>query len=160
MIALYTFKSPTHGKVDMHDMIVKMAEFKKSRPCAETCHVIVGTDSQNFSDTKMVSVIAMYCKGHGGIYFYKEEHLDKIMNVRQKLTVETQHSLQYADKLLEVMMKENPELFDSIHFSIHVDAGNSDKGKTKELVPGIIGWIKASGYDCHSELPPLRRVAS
>nr|WP_130838469.1 ribonuclease H-like YkuK family protein [Lachnoclostridium sp. Marseille-P6806] len=29
-----------------------------------------------------------------------------------------------------------------------MDAGNSTNGKTKELIPELVGWIKACGYDC------------
>ena len=40
------------------------------------------------------------------------------------------------------------EMYLSCPISIHVDAGNSPKGKTRELIPGLVGWIRASGYDC------------
>ena len=36
----------------------------------------------------------------------------------------------------------------SASFVIHVDAGNSPDGKTRELIPDIVGWIRSCGYDC------------
>ena len=53
-----------------------------------------------------------------------------------------------ADKLIEEFEKEEyNELFLNVPISIHVDAGNSDKGKTKPLIPELVGWVKACGYD-------------
>ena len=43
-------------------------------------------------------------------------------------------------------------------FSIHVDAGMNPHGKTKELIPELVGWIKSLGYDC--ETKPESWVAS
>ena len=43
-------------------------------------------------------------------------------------------------------------------FVFHIDAGWSPNGKTKELIPGLVGWIKACGYDC--EVKPDAFVAS
>lgn len=142
------FVSPTKGLVTIEQMIARMSDFKKQHEGHGDLSIVIGTDSQNFSDTKMVSVIAMHCEGKGGIYFYKVEHLPKIKDVRQKLNTETQLSLQYADELIGTMMEQDEDLFAAVHFSIHVDAGNSDHGKTKELIPGIVGWIHASGYEC------------
>jgi predicted RNase H-related nuclease YkuK (DUF458 family) len=122
------------------------------------CRVIVGTDSQNFSDTKMVSCIIMQCEGHGGIYFYHVERIKRIQDVRQKLNYETQLSLEYADALLDLMAKQDEELFSNIAFSIHIDAGRSDNGKTKELIPSLVGWIHSCGYEC--EVKPDSFAAS
>lgn len=144
----YKFVSPTYGKVDMHKMIEIMYLFYKAHKDFGGFNVIIGTDSQNFSDTKMVSAIVMQCEGHGGIYFYKVERIPRIQDVRQKLNFETQASLQYADELLKIMAETNEELFESITFSIHIDAGKSDKGKTKELIPSLVGWIHSCGYEC------------
>ena len=46
----------------------------------------------------------------------------------------------------------------NMHFSIHVDAGVSPHGKTRELIPELVGWIKSCGYDC--ETKPYSWVAS
>ena len=70
-------------------------------------------------------------------------------DVRVKLHTETNTSLNLADNLIEILeQKEYEELFLNCHFSIHIDAGHSTYGKTKDLIPELIGWIKACGYDC------------
>lgn len=142
------FISPTYGKVDMTKMIEIMNNFYQTHKDFGSFNVIVGTDSQNFSDTKMVSAIVLQCEGRGGIYFYKIERIPRIQDVRQKLNFETQASLQYADELLKIMAETNEELFEAITFSIHIDAGHNPKGKTKELIPSLVGWIHACGYEC------------
>ena len=43
--------------------------------------------------------------------------------------------------------KKYEEMYLNCPISIHVDAGNSPKGKTRELIPEIVGWVKACGYD-------------
>ena len=144
-------QSPTHGKVNTEQMIALMNDFYKRNLKYDSAYeMTVGTDSQNFSDTKIVKVLAFVCVGHGGIYFYEVTHVPKISDVRVKLNYETQLSLDLANEVMEVMSreKEYENLYLNSHFAIHVDAGESNKGKTKELIPGIVGWIKAYGYDC------------
>ena len=65
--------------------------------------IIIGTDSQNFSDTKIVTVIAIVCKGHGGVFFYEVSRKPVIKNVRLKLQVETTDSLITAQRLIDLM---------------------------------------------------------
>ena len=143
------FISPTHGAVDYRQMIEIMRKFyDKHKTYCNDFNVIVGTDSQNFSDTKMVSAIVLQCEGHGGIYFYKVERFPRIGDIRQKLNQETMLSLQYANELLDAMMELDEEMFNAISFSIHIDAGHSANGKTKELIPSLVGWIHACGYEC------------
>ena len=155
------YKSETYGKLDIEQIPDKLLLFyNKNKEFESPVQVIVGTDSQNFSDTKIVNVIAIICEGHGGIYFYQIAHVDKIMDVRAKLYAETQMSLEIADKVLELIEADNAydNMYESVTFTIHVDAGNSEYGKTKDLIPAIVGWIRSQGYEC--EIKPDSFVAS
>lgn len=144
------FTSPTYGEVDFTKIVEIMRKFyDNNKHYGAPFNVVVGTDSQNHSETRMVSVTACQCEGHGGIYFYKIENMPKIKDVRQKLNQETQLSLQYANELLDVMAEIDEELFASISFSIHIDAGRSEHGKTKELIPSLVGWIHSCGFQAH-----------
>lgn len=144
------FQSETYGKINIEQIPEKILDFyNKCKNIEGTFQIVVGTDSQNFADTKMVTVIAAYKEGHGGIFFYEIDRIDRITNVKQKLNTETSRSL-------EVMMHLAGELDEEAKYremkrdtllSIHVDAGWSDKGKTKELIPGLVGWIRACGFD-------------
>ena len=122
------FTSPTYGPVSMERMIELLREFydrNKGYDCP--FNVTVGTDSQNFDTTKIVTCVVMQCEHHGGIYFYKIENVERIQNVSAKLNYETHLSLEYANQLLEKMMELDEDLFNSISFAIHIDAGYNPK---------------------------------
>ena len=138
--------SPTLGEVD----IAKVAEIIKERVSNPgEYNLMIGTDSQNFDKTKVVVVIALHHVGKGGIFFYDISHIHKINNIGQKLIYETQLSLQYAENLIKEFEKIHQETgFDyteKINFGIHVDAGKN--GPSKQVIPEIVGWIKACGYN-------------
>lgn len=143
------FQSQTYGKVNIKDVPEKIRDYVKRMESYDSpFQITVGTDSQNFSDTKIVSVIAVTCEGHGGIFFYDVSRIRRIADVRLKLTEETTRSLEIMTAIVEILeTKEFNEIRDKLSLAIHVDAGWSDKGKTKELIPGLIGWIKACGFD-------------
>ena len=144
------FKSNTYGNLELEEIPSKISDYmQKMKHYDVPLQIVVGTDSQNFDKTKIVSVIAVTCEGHGGIFFYEVERIRRISDVRMKLTEETTRSLDIMTRLVEIIEKdEYKELRDNSTLAIHVDAGWSDKGKTKELIPMLVGWIKACGYDC------------
>ena len=156
--------SPTTGELDIDGVIEKMSAFYQTHVSYNTpMHIIIGTDSQNVDKTKVVSVIAMICEEHGGIFFYDTTKVDIIRDVRTKLHMETQRSLEVAEQLLDAIETRSDnetvhEMFMTCPIAIHVDAGNAKHGKTKELIPELVGWVKACGYDC--EIKPESFVAS
>ena len=149
-VRVIMFQSETYGKIELEKIPEKILEFyNKNRSVSGAFQIVVGTDSQNFNDTKMVTVIAAYKEGHGGIFFYEIDRMDRITNVKQKLNVETSKSLEVIMELAGELEEEvrYKEMRDHTTLSVHVDAGWSDKGKTKELIPGLVGWIKACGFE-------------
>lgn len=139
--------SPTNGRVSMDD-IASIIRQKVLDGHGEF-NVIIGTDSQNFDQTKMVMVIALHNVGHGGIFFYEVSRVRRIENVKEKLFFETTLSLQCAGQLMEAFerLKETTG-FDyekSLNFSIHVDAGYN--GPSCQVIPEVVGWIRACGYN-------------
>lgn len=145
------FHSDTYGKLELAQIPDKILDYyNRMKMYGVPLQIVVGTDSQNFSDTKMVSVVAVTCEGHGGIFFYDITHVKKIKDVRLKLTEETTRSLEVMTRLVDMLEKDPySELRENSGLAIHVDAGWSEKGKTKELIPMLIGWVKAYGYECH-----------
>ena len=144
------FTSETYGKLNISEIPDKLLEFyEKNKEYDTPIQIVVGTDSQTNGTTKIVDVIAIICEGHGGIYFYEVTRVNKISDVRQKLYTETQISLEKADIILKIMEDDDKyhEMYEDITFTIHVDAGHSEKGKTRELIPSIVGWIKSQGYE-------------
>lgn len=143
--------SPSYGKIEIKDVPKLLLEYyEKNKHYDSGYEITIGTDSQNFSDTKVVVVIAMRCIGHGGIYAYDVLRVDRINDVRMKLNFETNLSLQYANQIMEIieLHEKYHDMYANTNFAIHVDAGNNKNGKTKDLIPGIVGWIKAMGYEC------------
>jgi len=143
--------SPTYGQVDDNRILEILLNFyNNNKDLGSEFELTVGTDSQNFSYTKVVKVLAMRCVGHGGIYFYEVTHIDRIQDVRMKLNYETNESLKLANNLLQKIENDPKysELILNTNFAIHVDAGTSSIGKTKDLIPSLVGWIHSMGYDC------------
>lgn len=155
------FYSQTYGKLKIEQIPEKLLTFYEKNKSHDTpIHIIIGTDSQNFDKTRMVSVIAAVCDGHGGIFFYEVTTHPRIMDVRTKLHIEMNDSFRIAAALVEQFGGDEKyeEMYLSCPVAIHVDAGNSKKGKTWELIPELVGWEKAMGYEC--EIKPDSYVAS
>ncbi|MFS8540935.1 MAG: ribonuclease H-like YkuK family protein [Tissierellales bacterium] len=136
--------SPTYGKVSYDKMIEIIKDFIKKSPHSNY-KISVGTDTQNFGYTKTVIVVAVHREGSGGIFFYDIKKVKKITNLNQKLLYETENSLNLATKLSKTLEEEAINL----GINIHVDAGNN--GKSAKLIPEIVGWIKACGFNCETK---------
>ena len=154
------FYSMTYGEIDLEEIPSKLLLFYNERkPYGTPFNLIIGTDSQNRHDTKVVTVIAIVCEGHGGIFFYKKKYLPLIESVREKLHIETGQSLLIATQLLDELARPQYKYFmDEVPMTIHIDAGNSPKGKTANLIDGLVGWVHATGLKC--EVKPDSFVAS
>ena len=154
------FHTGSNRQIDFENIPDAIMEYYNRHRDITDVSIVIGTDSQNFSDTKMVSVICVLASGRGGIFFYEISRIPLVRDVRRKLHIETNASLELASKLVEIF--EGNEKYHAMYLdcpiSIHVDAGNSPHGKTRELIPELVGWIRASGYE--AETKPLSFVAS
>ena len=142
--------SPTYGNCSDERVMDIIANYIRSNDKnSEGFNFVVGTDSQNYTDTKIVVVVAVQNIGRGGIFFYEVRRVRKISNIRQKLLYETSLSLEYADRLIsrfENYCGEERVSLDKVNFCIHVDAGRN--GRTSKLIPDLVAWVKSCGYDC------------
>ncbi len=141
-------RSLTYGDLTMREVVEKIVN-QTEKFCAEENRIIIGTDSQNFDNTKIVMVIALHTVGKGGIFFYEVTRVPKITNIKQKLITETEMSIKYATELLDEFDKYSLEHdfdYSILDFTIHVDAGYN--GPTKMVIPEIVGWVKSCGFDC------------
>lgn len=136
------FISPTNGKMtkaEIYDFILK--KIQENQITKEHDYsIIVGTDSQNSYKTKMVLVICLIDKGHGGRYFYHIDWMKKIKDINTKIYTETEKSLEIARELNEFLHNNNVRA----EVEVHVDIGRH--GKTKELIQGILGWVTSEGF--------------
>ncbi len=154
------YKSATYGDLELKQVPEKIRDYyEKMKKYDTPFKVTIGSDSQTFDTLKLVNVISVISEGHGGIFFYEITRLNRTNDVRQKLTTETNESLQVALKLTDILEgKEYDELRDNMSMSIHIDAGWSPNGKSKEFIHELVGWIRGMGYDC--EVKPNSFVAS
>ena len=97
------WNSETYGQLGLSEIPDKLMLFyDRNAVYGEPMELAIGTDSQNHcAGTKIVTVISMICKGHGGIFFYETEIRELIKVVKQKLETETYISLETAKDLLD-----------------------------------------------------------
>ncbi|MTI56551.1 ribonuclease H-like YkuK family protein [Geosporobacter ferrireducens] len=135
-------KSITYGELSFQEVCEKIKDYiDMDLQC--TYVISIGTDSQNFSGlTKMVSVITLVRKSKGGIFFYDIKRLKIINDLRHKIFVETQYSLELAAKVMAYIQKKEIRAA----LEVHVDIGEG--GDTKYLVKEIAGWVGALGFKC------------
>ena len=140
-----------HGqRIEIAEIAQRIAKNMPADPHAEY-EITVGTDSQNFHETKMVEVVAIHKKGYGGTYFYNIEFIPRITNLRQKINEETSRSLTVANSILEPLEEclfAQGKLLDDLNvsFQIHCDIGQV--GKTNTLIKEITSWVTSQGYIC------------
>lgn len=145
------FRSETYGELHFEDVCDKLVKFyDEHKEESDTIEIAIGSDSHNTHETKMVTVIVIYAEGKGGISFNYVEKLPYIHSIREKLEQETSRSLIAATSLIEILENDNKylELYSNCPISIHVDAGNSQRGKTKDFIKFVTGWVTSTGFNC------------
>lgn len=145
------WNSQTYGRLKLNEIPEKLLAFyNRNLVFGESMEIAIGTDSQTHDfGTKIVTVISIICKGHGGIFFHTSEWREPITIVKQKLETETYISLETTKALLDELKTDKYRvLVDNCSFSIHIDAGNAPHGKTKDLIQALTGWVHAMGYHC------------
>lgn len=147
------FKRGNGQEVSYSEMIKVIADYIRVNPSA-SYDITVGTDSQTHKYCRMVEVIAVCRIGDGGIFFFRREDIPKIKVLKEKIIEETNRSIENAigfiDALQSELLEDNIDLdimFDEnrLAFAVHADIGR--RGKTKELIKEICGWIEASGFE-------------
>ena len=154
------WNSQTYGRLGFEQIPDKLNIFYNSHTkYGEPIEITIGTDSQNKDNsTKIVSVVSIICKGHGGIFFHRILYRPLILSVKEKLETETNLSLEIAQDLITILEHNFEEMFLNCPISIHIDAGNAPHGKTRDLIQALTGWVHAMGYDC--EVKPNSYAAS
>ncbi|MBM7614968.1 ribonuclease H-like YkuK family protein [Alkaliphilus hydrothermalis] len=135
-------RSITYGELTFEEACRKIKEYTKKDSTADYV-ISVGTDSQNIGNiTKIVSVITLVRKTKGGIFFYDIKKVKKVKNLRQKILMETQSSIELANELVKFL---NDNEIDA-PLEVHIDIG--EHGETKHLIKEIVGWVMGLGFKC------------
>lgn len=145
------FVTGSGEKVTLEEIIKRINNFL-SKAEGHNYTIDIGTDSQNFHKTKMVTVICVHIQGKGGIFFYHTQWFRKIKSLREKIYKETELSLDCA-RILTDLFLDNDMLYE---ISVHADIG--EQGRTRELIREILGYINASGFNGY--IKPEAWVAS
>lgn len=144
--------SPTYGRVGMRRMCELIAGFVMSSP--HDRYVIgIGTDSQNFDYTKVVSAVYVHRVGCGAMVFYDVSRVPKVRNIHQKMLMETGDSIALADEVVGMLTAlDMPDgttfRLDGYDVSVelHCDVGND--GRSRETIREVVGWVESCGYVC------------
>lgn len=135
------FHSITYGELNKADVFEIIAD--KVRGRENEFALTVGTDSQSFKRTsKVVTVIALHHIGKGGIFFYSVERKAKFRDLRTKIYDETLRSLDLSKELLHFLFEAKIDL----EIIVHVDIGM--KGRTRDMIQEIVGYVTAEGFAC------------
>lgn len=137
------FNSITHGKLSQEQVFERIKYDIEHNPDIDYL-ITVGTDSQTHSTMKIITVITLEKIGKGGKFFYYETKVPRAASLRSKIYQETQRSLDLAKELNTFLYDNNLDYSPEVH----VDMGESKKGKTYELVSEIKGWVTAEGFIC------------
>ena len=135
------FHSITYGELSKADLFEIIAD--KVRGRENEFALTVGTDSQSFKRySKVVTVIALHHIGKGGIFFYSLERKTKFRDLRTKIYDETLRSLDLSKELLHFLFEVKIDL----EIIVHVDIGM--KGRTRDMIQEIVGYVTAEGFAC------------
>ncbi|OHB20598.1 MAG: hypothetical protein A2666_04625 [Parcubacteria group bacterium RIFCSPHIGHO2_01_FULL_47_10b] len=140
------FISPSKGKLTAAQIINDVALFI-SEDTRYKYRIIIGTDSQNHTDTEFVIAIIVHRVGNGGRYYWQRLKAPKITQLRPRIYQEALLSIQVANvlfKQFERRMATIYKLTSKPELEIHVDIGQV--GKTRELIKEVIGMIQGNGY--------------
>ena len=147
------FKRGNGRIVSYSEMIKIIANYIRVSP-QSSYDITIGTDSQSHKTTRMIEVICIHRIGDGGIFFFHKEDIPKIKVLKEKIIEETNRSIENAvgfiDALQMELLEDNIDLDNMFNenrlaFAVHADIGR--RGKTKELIKEICGWIEASGFE-------------
>ncbi len=144
------FRSLKKDALNFEQVCCDIIEFiKADTDCSY--RISVGTDSQVGTKTVFVSCILIHRIGRGAIGFLHKYELERpVLNLREKIYLETCASLQLAYLFDEERMKrirqavgpcgENKGVF----FEFHIDVGT--KGPTKNLINEMVGMVKGLNF--------------
>jgi len=131
-------------------------EIRKALKDTENSYEIaVGVDSQIYGRFfTFVSVLCIWKKGHGGLYFFKNENSDKAKiyhnNQKMRMFDEATKALDFARNI-----EDNTGLKPIVHLDV---SPKENRQFTSEFSDKLSGYVIASGYEC--EIKPFSYVAA
>lgn len=148
------YHSISYGRLDLNDVLFVIAE--RIKVSINECVIYIGTDSQTYSETKVITVIAVHEVGRGGFWFHTVDWTTAYRKARitEKIAEETKRSIEVGKQVVE-FVQEN-RLNTSI--KIHADIGRGKHSKTAEMINWVVAMIEAEGFE--AEIKPNSWCAS
>lgn len=146
MINLTNFTSPTHGNLNVDEMIAEISSFVKEEP-QSFYRLVIGSDSQarkinGVSEIDFVTAIVVHRQGKGAKYFWRKEKRIEVPILRNKIYTETLMSLDTAKEIVPLLREAvTPAKYD---LEIHIDVGSL--GPTREMIKEVVGMVNGNGY--------------
>jgi|SRR5581483_6375812 len=143
------FKSLTHGKTTLNQVLSHIKQFLEDDQSAEYS-LIIGSDSQEktLNDGKkvvhVVTAIVVHRKGFGGKYFWHQKNATEIHSLREKIYAETLTSLDFARTFVPLLKKTLNGEAPKYNLEIHVDVG--EHGDTRDMIKEVVGMVTGHGF--------------
>lgn len=136
------YQSPTYGKVDLDKLKTIISSYMSTDKKGHY-EIIVGTDSQKVKSGAydFVSALIVHHVGHGGIYFWKRQVVDKKISLKERIYQEAIMSLETSENFVSFFKLNGLSKYD---IQIHVDIGKN--GETRSLINEVVGMVRGSGY--------------
>ena len=142
---LSIFTSPTKGELAFPGVIMELSEFIEEEP-SYAYKLVVGTDSEERTETDFVSVIVVHRIGACARYFWIRTRKSRMPSLRQRIYHEATLSLALAQQLTQGVGESlNGYLTRGIcQLEVHVDIGQF--GATRDMIKEIVGMILGNGF--------------
>ncbi|MDQ0337487.1 putative RNase H-related nuclease YkuK (DUF458 family) [Caldalkalibacillus uzonensis] len=136
-----SFISPSLGSLSLEEMVRNISSFINEEP-KEKYKVVIGTDSHtDQTSTLFVTALIIHRLGKGARFYYQKRNMKKMTDLRHRIYLETQLSLQLIDSLkacgLFFLLSDWP-------LEVHIDIGK--QGETRQLIQEVVGWVTSVGY--------------
>lgn len=140
------FNSLTYGKLTQEQVFEKIIEKVEAiKRSGYDYELSVGTDSQTYSQTNIVTSILVRTISKGGIYFSKKKYTKRFPFLRNKIYAEVADTLEIAEDLRNYL-REHGFTATEVYNNLIIDIDIGNVGPTSELIAGITGWVTALGF--------------
>lgn len=103
--------------------------------------VCIGTDSQvKGNNIEFATVVVFVRKGNGAFMYLNKETLHQRMNIKQRMLLEVNKSVEVAYFLSHIFSQRN------IDMEVHVDINTQNQYKSYEALQEAMGYIKGMGF--------------
>ena len=120
----------------------------------EGIELLIGCDSQNFSDKTIYAiVVALYAPGKGAHVLYKRWRTDREYTRSVRLLNEVWYAIETAEVMREAGIKK-PKWID-------IDLNPDPRFKSNEVFRQAVGMVEGMGYQCRfKSLGPIATYAA